>query len=536
MNFKKVMSLITCIGITFLLSSSINVYANDKLSGVNLKYNKVSDILGDISINAKTEGNLIKLPSGNYVKTMKNTDDKTNIYSVNYQVSNPNAYSFIVKNNNKEYIEDIVVDDIKGKIPVVGKNTIELKLHSEDITSKTTGVSLSNDGKTWSEYIPYSEKTSWTLPDTNGTHTVYAKFKDKAGNESKPTPLSIYLDKEGPKVNFTINNGEELTNKSNVILKPSINDMSEIKTIYLSNDSSNWKTYPANTKEITWTLDEKVGKKEIYMKAEDKWGNISSPVFKQIELDNEKPTGEILINNGDKEISNKTVKVHLTFNDNGTGIKQARLIEGVKSIELTEEQIKNGFADINWTFNNATNPQLSFEITDMAGNTCNLESKPISLIISKIDVTDFKLYNMSDSKNIDKVKPVSWGFKAQPFIPGGSVKIEMAIDKPNIGKNTEISGSCTISILNDNGYTKTSNLNIEKEDKLDNRYVVNFDVPKDAPIGSKVYFSSVLTANITKDDDTIETQKNYFPIENSQAEIGYISESIKNSLKFNKIY
>ncbi|HEY5541121.1 MAG TPA: hypothetical protein VIL41_06690, partial [Coriobacteriia bacterium] len=53
-----------------------------------------------------------------------------------------------------------------------------------------SGVSqmrFSNDGSTWSSWQAYSTTASWTLTSGDGTKTVYAQFKDNAGNASSAT-------------------------------------------------------------------------------------------------------------------------------------------------------------------------------------------------------------------------------------------------------------------------------------------------------------------------------------------------------------
>jgi hypothetical protein len=54
-------------------------------------------------------------------------------------------------------------------------------------------VAISNDGTTWTER-PYTEHQSWMLPNVQGKRTVYAKWKDEAGNWSQVGTDTIVLD------------------------------------------------------------------------------------------------------------------------------------------------------------------------------------------------------------------------------------------------------------------------------------------------------------------------------------------------------
>jgi len=62
--------------------------------------------------------------------------------------------------------------------------SVTLSLSVSDLGSGVYEMCFSNDGVTWSDWIPYSPLASWTLPSGEGTKAVYAKVRDLAGNES----------------------------------------------------------------------------------------------------------------------------------------------------------------------------------------------------------------------------------------------------------------------------------------------------------------------------------------------------------------
>jgi hypothetical protein len=68
-----------------------------------------------------------------------------------------------------------------------------------DTGSGLSQVALSNNGTTWTTRT-YAASQPWTLPATNGTRTVYAKWKDKAGNWSAVKTDTIVLDTVAPTV------------------------------------------------------------------------------------------------------------------------------------------------------------------------------------------------------------------------------------------------------------------------------------------------------------------------------------------------
>jgi hypothetical protein len=86
-----------------------------------------------------------------------------------------------------------------GTISIAGGATrtktraVLLSTVATDAASGVTHVALSNDGATWTER-PYVGTQAWTLPPANGKRTVYAKWRDAAGNWSSVASDTILLD------------------------------------------------------------------------------------------------------------------------------------------------------------------------------------------------------------------------------------------------------------------------------------------------------------------------------------------------------
>jgi hypothetical protein len=70
------------------------------------------------------------------------------------------------------------------------------------------------------KWEPYTETTRWILdPGADGTRTVFARFRDAAGNISETYSTSIVQDVTPPdRASVTINNGERFTNQKEVVL------------------------------------------------------------------------------------------------------------------------------------------------------------------------------------------------------------------------------------------------------------------------------------------------------------------------------
>jgi len=76
--------------------------------------------------------------------------------------------------------------------------SVTLSLSSTDNSGTVSQMIFSNDGTTYSTPEAYAATKSWSLASGNGTKTVYAKFKDSAGNWSNPVSDSIVLDTTPP--------------------------------------------------------------------------------------------------------------------------------------------------------------------------------------------------------------------------------------------------------------------------------------------------------------------------------------------------
>jgi hypothetical protein len=74
---------------------------------------------------------------------------------------------------------------------------VSLSMTATDASSGVSQVALSNDGTNWTTRT-YAASQAWTLPATNGTRTVYVKWRDGAGNWSAVKSDTIVLDTVAP--------------------------------------------------------------------------------------------------------------------------------------------------------------------------------------------------------------------------------------------------------------------------------------------------------------------------------------------------
>ena len=89
---------------------------------------------------------------------------------------------------------------INGGSSTTPSRTVTLTLSASDSGGSVAGMRFSNDGTNWSNVVAYATTYQWTLTAGDGTKTVYANFRDAAGNWMS-TPVSdtiiLRLDSDG---------------------------------------------------------------------------------------------------------------------------------------------------------------------------------------------------------------------------------------------------------------------------------------------------------------------------------------------------
>jgi hypothetical protein len=165
-------------------------------------------------------------------------------------------------------------------------------------------VEISNAASfTPSSTFPFSGSVPWTLSlGADGPRTVYARFKDKAGNVSTVASDTIVLDRTAPTPGaFTLAGNAEAqagyTGTAVVTASLSATDANEGAgkinlQVRLGNDptfaGSSWQSYVAS---LPWVLPLGDGPKNVYAQFRDSSGNVSAPTSASIQLLTAPPTG-----------------------------------------------------------------------------------------------------------------------------------------------------------------------------------------------------------------------------------------------------
>ncbi len=162
--------------------------------------------------------------------------------------------------------------------------TVKISAWAEDVDG-IASMRFANDGEAWGEEIS-SCPSVWTLRDEDGQRTVNVQFKDGAGNWSGVVSTSIRLDRQGPSGSIVINNDEETTTQSGVLLTFAATDPAggTVAAVSLSNDGTNWSAPLPYANEMVWSLDPGYGTRTVYAKFLDACGNWSSVVSDSINV------------------------------------------------------------------------------------------------------------------------------------------------------------------------------------------------------------------------------------------------------------
>lgn len=119
-----------------------------------------------------------------------------------------------------------------------------------------------------------------------GANSMELRLSDAAGNARAPLVWSVTLDTKPPKGTVTINGGAEMTTSIYVSLGLSAADeTSGVARMLMSNEElGGYVEEPYVSLRELWRLNAVRGPQRVYVKFVDKAGNVSAPVFDEIEL------------------------------------------------------------------------------------------------------------------------------------------------------------------------------------------------------------------------------------------------------------
>lgn len=525
-------------------------------SNANLKIEKIyeSDTKVEFKVNSNNESEYIILPGGNKIK--KN--------EVAFVTTSNGTYTFSehLKDNSVNE-ESISITNLRSNLLVTPTPNVKLELGSTDTLSGVEHMRFKNeaDGQ-WSEFEAYRTEKLWTLKNEGGERTVYAQYKDRAGNISDDVQDSIFLDLIGPTSTlFKINDGALYTNNENVKLSINATDnYSTVSKMGFSNNNVDFTEFDYAT-EANWTIPNTDGVHRVYLKLTDGVGNvgpINAPSINQasITLDKTLPSGTIDIidviqnESGDYVVPTPDVTLNIQSYDTLSGVKEINLYEGGHKTTLPNISQGNASQTVQWKLNtNTPTTKITLEVIDKAGNVYRTDSVIVTVLSLKI--VDFYIDNIfNPSVFKGKFNRLSWygsdettprpaGFPRQPMVAGGDVDFSLEYDiNESVLSSYDMNWRYIVTITKpDNTSTvhESEVISASDEDKgnklIRGKYKIPYNTPKDSIISIQVELD--VTCHTTSGGTF--SQKAIFPIGGGKAQIGEITGDIREDIKFNEI-
>ncbi len=184
---------------------------------------------------------------------------------------------------------------------------VTLKLLAQEATEMIISCSPDFAGANWQPYqriIP-----AFSLCGEDGQKTLYAKFRDEAGNETEPVSASIILDRQLPIVEeIILDKAAPYTNNPQGIIQIDLKVSGATEMMISNSDKfmapAQWETF-SYTK--SWTLAKGgYGKKTVYFRFRDEAGNTTLPVAKSIIHDAQPPVFRAFSINQGKSITTES--------------------------------------------------------------------------------------------------------------------------------------------------------------------------------------------------------------------------------------
>lgn len=324
---------------------------------------------------------------------------------------------------------------------------------------------------------PYKESIKWVLDlgTGGGEKTVYAKFRDFAGNESAPISTSINLDITPPAGGvIQINDGAKYTRSKNFKLTLRSNDATMVRIVSRGvGRNYEFKPDASGTMEIQWTTDSLQGIKSVKAYFMDEAKNTTKipaeasitfkttpPKSAMISIDQGKKytnnaSGLVSIKLSSKENS-QNLRMLLSNKPNFEGEKQRAYTTSISRWQLESENdglksIYLRLIDRAGNFSAVAKSDIFLDRTPPKINQFNINGQSEWSISLKVllgsDVDD--VYEAQYSNNPNTLRNIKWE-KYNPqrtdwtILPGDGEKIVYARFRDEAGNITDISSAKVI--------------------------------------------------------------------------------------------
>ena len=241
----------------------------------------------------------------------------------------------------------------------------------------------------WEKYNP--ARPDWSLLPGDGEKTVYAMFRDKAGNATEVITSKINLDMTPPNGELIINGGNKVSNHPEGLVKLQIRHDADVIGMQITNvpNFEEVKLLPLEKTIENWKIDDNSeGLKTVFLRLQDKAGNYSKVLTSTIILDRTPPSAcEMVINNNDPFVRNPNKRVALSLRAEGAS---SMMISNNESMEGAEwVPFKTAIA---WTLEGPEGIHyIHAKFKDNAGNESEVISKSVKSDFSPPKIVKFDI-------------------------------------------------------------------------------------------------------------------------------------------------
>jgi hypothetical protein len=215
---------------------------------------------------------------------------------------------------------------INGGAAVTNEASVVVEMNAVDALSPVTEMRLSFDGTNWLPWTTYAASVGATLTHTDTLNTIWAQFKDGAGNASSTYSDSIFMDATGPTGSISIEGGAAYTGARAVTISSTATDaISGVASMRLRDEGGAWGAWLTYATSSTWTLPAGDGAKRVEAQFRDGSGNPSAVVSATITLDTTPPDALVAVAGGAVAVNHADVDVALVATDAGSGVAEFRL-------------------------------------------------------------------------------------------------------------------------------------------------------------------------------------------------------------------
>lgn len=251
--------------------------------------------------------------------------------------------------------------------PVTDQKVVRYTLDVEDSHEVTHCKVSTRPDLSDTDWVKFTQEGFITQTGKDGPFTVFAIFQDVVGRTSDVYSDTVIVDTSVPEVSFVINDGDEYTNRSAVVLSVTWTDLSEIIRMRVGTNPDVGYTGVDQTPSDTLYFDmgQGDGERALYLWVQDQAG-WSVIVWDTIFLDTTPPDGTLTVNHGLDYTNRTSLAVRFEVTDD---------LSGTDGIRMSEDPTFDG---VGWsTFIDRTEWNLSHgdgvrslyaEVRDRAGN------------------------------------------------------------------------------------------------------------------------------------------------------------------------